>query len=693
MKFKQLVYARYVLQSEEKLYNSLGTVIGVYHNSTTDAQVYHLSFVLHGRVHNGYCNAEHVKPSGEDESEEVFAPSPQLKQSKKTSTKSASVSKPLEAPIVAASPQQPPPPAVFPAGTRVFVEEYGGLGKIADFVLHNKRIDGYKVSYKDEPDFKEGEMEVSDHSCAEVFRYLGKDAWVKQAIAREKRVHGVHGFNTDSGKGTEYAGFGKVVGLCVDVRNRPRFYAVLMEFAVPEVFYFNVDDVKEVDVNTRDKEQKEQQQAQVYPSSAQAAPAAEVVASSGTCLRDGNIDNETIVGDGNQGVIGEQPDWDHLTQKVAGLKRLETMWTKASQLDGQDDVVVIDGDSNGQKKQDTCVDALTAGDREKRKVTHWVHGTRITCLRLIQRMNPFAAKDSGAMWQQIAEQIHGETANVFETKRGKTVSCQVHSNGTALMMWYTRQLEKLETAWSEKKDKQSGQTGQFKGTIESKARESGENAEELEAEWNVLLNLKALQKDASQAATLKKLTAGKAKDLKDKRIPDAVLEMACSSVQVETAAIAELERRLKKAQDTENTLTSACRLPVMTQQEQEEKALLQKLKEQKQQRKGDATGEDPATGEELSSDGRGRGKNNLKRSFDVMTEQMIGLAKFLKEEQSEQQPTTLQDLQSLLTGIDKDVAVGLKLEGDERAEMRAMFLREYAKGRLQAVRRAGGGQV
>jgi hypothetical protein len=38
-----------------------------------------------------------------------------------------------------------------------------------------------------------------------------------------------------------------------------------------------------------------------------------------------------------------------------------------------------------------------------RKTTHWVHRTKITCLRLIQRMNPWAAKDSGLMWQQIAD--------------------------------------------------------------------------------------------------------------------------------------------------------------------------------------------------------------------------------------------------------------------------------------------------
>ena len=341
---------------------------------------------------------------------------------------------------------------------------------------------------------------------------------------------------------------------------------------------------------------------------------------------------------------------------------------------------------------DTRVDGEGAGaeGREKRKVTHWIHRTRITCLRLIQRMNPFAAKDSGLMWQQIAEQIHRETANVEETNaRGKTVNCQVHSNGVALMMWYNRQVQHMEGAYSEVKEKtQSGQTGQMKNAVRKKAEQSGDNEAEIEEEWNVLLSLKALQKDANQAAVLKKLSAGKSKEYKDKVIPDAVLHVACSDQKVEKEAIAELEKRLRKYAQEEQTLTSANRLPVMSSQQIQERDLLAQLKQQRKERiaKDGSLEEDT----EMSSDNKGRGKNNLKRSFDMMTEQMTGLSKFLKEETSEQQPTTLQDLQVLLGGIDKDVANGLQLEADERAQLRAMFLRQYAKSRIQVVHHPSG---
>jgi hypothetical protein len=355
-------------------------------------------------------------------------------------------------------------------------------------------------------------------------------------------------------------------------------------------------------------------------------------------------------------------------------------------------------DDDGKAADDFDDDAVDHPDgevmagREKRKVTHWIHRTRITCLRLIQRMNPFAAKDSGLMWQQIAEQMHRDTADVVETNaRGKSVSCQVHSNGVALMMWYNRQLQMMESSYSEGKEKStSGQTGQFKSAIQTKARLSGDNEAEIELEWTVLLNLKALQKDANQAATLKKLSAGRAKDYKDKVIPDAVLEMACSSKKVETEAIAELERRMKMYAQQEQTLTGANRLPMMSQQQIQERDLLAQLKQQKAGKAKDRKDGDPSVEEdtELSSDNKGRGKNNLKRSFDMMTEQMNGLAKFLKEETV--QPTTLQDLQALLAGIDKDVSDGLKLEADERAQLRAMFLRQYAKSRIQAVHHIGG---
>jgi hypothetical protein len=129
----------------------------------------------------------------------------------------------------------------------------------------------------------------------------------------------------------------------------------------------------------------------------------------------------------------------------------------------------------------------------------------------------------------------------------------------------------------------------------------------------------------------------------------------------------------------------------MTEQQKREHTLLQQLKDQRAKRgESEASAEDGKDAD-LSSDNKGRGKTNLKRSFDNMNEQMTQLTKFMMKDDSEtpEQPTTLQDLQSLLTGIDDDVASGLKLEANERAELRAMYLRHWGKSRIQALHRTG----
>lgn len=159
---------------------------------------------------------------------------------------------------------------------------------------------------------------------------------------------------------------------------------------------------------------------------------------------------------------------------------------------------------------------------------------------------------------------------------------------------------------------------------------------------------------------------------------------------VEKDAIAELERRMREYAKQEETLMNASRMPVMSAQQKQERELLQKLKQQKQDRAKESGVEDSKEDTDPSSDSKGRGKNNLKRSFDLMTEQMSGLTKFLKEETAEQQPTTLQDLQVLLGGIDRDIVNGLKLEADERAQLRAMMLRSYATSQMKMVHQQSG---
>ncbi len=180
---------------------------------------------------------------------------------------------------------------------------------------------------------------------------------------------------------------------------------------------------------------------------------------------------------------------------------------------------------------------------------------------MIQRLNPWAAKDSGLMWQQIADQIHEETANVVETNaRGKLVNCQVHSDGTALMMWYRRQVQKMEEAFDVGAEKtKSGQGGMSKKAAAARAEETGTNQDEIEQEWDMLRNLKALQEDASKAATMKKQKVQTLKDIKNQQLPDEVKKVACEDQQVRVAAIVELERRMKKYEQEAKTLTTAGR--------------------------------------------------------------------------------------------------------------------------------------
>jgi hypothetical protein len=99
-------------------------------------------------------------------------------------------------------------------------------------------------------------------------------------------------------------------------------------------------------------------------------------------------------------------------------------------------------------------------DSDGPKKTVWIHSTRITCLKLIHAKNPFAAKDTGATWAEIAEQIASDTEHVVVVKNKKVVSCQVRSNGPALMMWYNRMQERYRKNFSEDKERTtSGQAG------------------------------------------------------------------------------------------------------------------------------------------------------------------------------------------------------------------------------------------
>lgn len=652
---KQVVFARYLLQSERRIYNTLGSVIGVYCKSDTNAHVYHLSFNLRGCVYYGYCTAENVT-RGEDEAD--FSSPPRLNPPKTSGTMKAVPKAVKEKPkFTTASQKQSETPAVFPVGTRVFVDEVGGLGSIADYVRSNKRIDGYKVSYTKEPDFKEGEMESSEHSCAQVFRYLSGDVWVKQAIKRHTTVRGVHGFNTDSGKSTEITGEGSVVGLCVDVRSRPWFYAVFMRSI--EVFYFSVADVTECDTAAAHKtpvapvQLPAQQQAQpiLYSSSAQAAAAK-------TPSANANVE--------------DLYDYEEELRKAD---------EEALEADTGD--VESEGDNTHEAKKQA--DPVHVAGGGKQKHTHWIHNTRIACLRLIRSRNPFASRDSGLTWQQIAEEIHKDTEGITEINdRGKVKDCQVQSNGQSLLMWYRRQLEGMEKAFSDKSERStSGQGGLRQKAISVAAQKAAESEENIQKEWDVLASIKALHEDAVKEAKSRKEATAKVKDLRDNKFPDAIEEMACESSEVMLATIKELHRRKRLYEQRAATLQGASRMPIMTDQQKKDFELLERLKKHRRDNGDDEVvdeGDTTTDGHVTSDKGEGRGKSSMyKQSFQNMNAALGKLTAALDEDGKRDEPVTAVQLKRAFATLDAAIEGGLELEAGERQFVREQYLRRFAR--------------
>ncbi len=657
MEFKQVVYAQFFMASEKKAYKTLGTVVGVYRKSTTDA-VYHLSFVLHGRVYYGYCKAEHVKPSGEETSDEGkdFAPSPRLKPPKKGAKESAPIPtvSQQESPAVTGSAPESAPvptPAVFSVGTRVFVEEFAGVGVITAHVRHNKRIDAYKVSYRDQPDFQKGQPEVAEHSCDQVFWYMEKEAWMTKAIKRSQRVYCVRGFNARSGISAEYTGYGNVVGLCVDVCNRPRFYAVFMNFAIAEVFYFDVADVKEC-------EQIQAAEGSAQPAAGMPMSAPQAAASH-----------------------AQKPATVYSSKQQAAAEADAADRSESEQDQGDGGVSANDQVQRGGTGAGSPHVATGGG---KGKHTHWIHSTRMACLRLIHSQNPFASRDSGLIWQQIAEELHRSTQGVTDTNaRGKVKDCQVHSNGQSVMMWFRRQLEEMDKDYSDQKERStSGQGGQRDDAIGRAAKKTGESAENIQKKWELLASLKSLQEDALKEAKSRKDTSAALKELKDGKIPDAVEKMACESSQVMLGTIKELQRRKRIYEQRAATLQGANRMPMMTDIERKEFEMLDRLIKKRRETAGDEglPVQDSTDGQVTGEKPEGRGKSSMyKESFQNMSVALEKLTTALDDDRTREEPVTAANLTHAFQKLDAAIAAGLVLEAGERQFIREQYLRRFAR--------------
>jgi hypothetical protein len=146
---------------------------------------------------------------------------------------------------------------------------------------------------------------------------------------------------------------------------------------------------------------------------------------------------------------------------------------------------------------------------------------------------------------------------------------------------------------------------------------------------------------------------------------------------------------MKKCEQEAKTLTAAGRHAVLTEQQKEEQRMLEEMRNiEKAKKKSEGANssdgeEDGETGGGTTSDGRGRGKNkNLKLSFDAMTKTIAELSDVMKQDVDQDRPMSLDQVKSLLTSLDEDISQGgLRLEGEERTQVRMIFLKDYAKSK------------
>jgi hypothetical protein len=558
---------------------------------------------------------------------------------------------------------------VFSVGTRVFVEEVGGLGTIADYVRRNDRIDGYCVSYKNEPDFQEGDMERCDHSCDQVLRYLEKDAWVTKTIARQKRVQCVHGFNTDSGKGTEYAGFGNVVGLCIDIRNRPRFYAVFMDFDIPGVFYFSVEDVKEVEANARDTKQKQAAES-VYSSSAQAADtctpaddrAAKRAAHQAEAQKQKAEDDKRQVesaraflasgGTFNYEEPGEQPqaaESVYASSAQAAVTCTEHRHSPAKSINvpATTDTLLDEDDAEGtgvgQGAEKTVLQQLhqkldhvkavehealaSAGvtdTSDTKDRTKWMHNARVTFYRLIQKKNPWRGGDALILttWDEIATELRAVTAKSTKEEG------RVYSNGQALNVFYREQKKKLKNAMKGE-DSASGQAGFTEATLKAAGAKTEEKQAELKAEWGELQKVLALQDAYDHLAKEKRSIQEQLKNYSNVQITLATAQQAAKSEPVQKRIWININKQKKALDKKLRTAKELEREYVLTDQDKETMAVYNDMKP----KYSTATSQDEHDLDSIPE--ANKGSRTMAQAIRSISDSMVQMQQFMQREMSE----------------------------------------------------------
>lgn len=265
----------------------------------------------------------------------------------------------------------------------------------------------------------------------------------------------------------------------------------------------------------------------------------------------------------------------------------------------------------------------------------------------------------------------------------KLINCQVMAtNGQALMMWYIRQVGKMDDAYNEKKEKStSGQTGMRRKAIEQMATANNDTVEDIEKEWDVMMHLKSLKDEAEMAKKMAKARADGLKSLKDDEMPKEILKLACDSKEVCLQGIRLLHKKKKLWEQELELAKKLGRAPVASEQQKQNMQLLVDL--QKQLKSYSDYEEDEDEVQATSSDARGRGsERGLKGSFSMLTAAVQQVSAMLQPDDSQAQAAsktlTTSQLKSNLQQLD-DVSFD-KNELETRTSCKA-------KKRLQKWRR------
>ena len=254
-------------------------------------------------------------------------------------------------------------------------------------------------------------------------------------------------------------------------------------------------------------------------------------------------------------------------------------------------------------------------------------------------------------------------------------------------MWYIRQVEKMDKAYKESRDKgTSGQTNMREKAIQVTAAATNDNPADIQKEWDQIRKLKDLKDSAEAAKRFAKDATFALKRLKDDEMPKEIMKVACDSKEVCIQGIKLLHKKKKQWEHDAQLAIKLGRAPVATEQHKQDMELLAELQRQRKTFSDCDDDEEEEAEATTASDGKGRkNERGLKGSFGMLTEAVQQVTTMLQHDDSKAQATsrtlTASQLKSSLAQLDADVGEGgLKLEQGERGLVRELLLKRYAHG-------------